>query len=66
MPGKALTGEVVLKTGPVVVETLIKHYFDSLKSNRSEEDASHTKLRQDELLYDQAFSIVRVRFLLPI
>ncbi|TFK74645.1 alpha/beta-hydrolase [Pluteus cervinus] len=61
MPGKALTGEVVLKTGPVVVETLIKHYFDSLKSNRPEEDGGHTKLRQDELLYDQAFSIVRVR-----
>lgn len=87
MPGGALTGEVMLRAGPLVIETLVKHYFDSLRAptsstlsassnnanapkpsrleeNRSESDgngkSSHTKLRQDELLYDEAFNLVRV------
>lgn len=61
MPGKALTGEVMLKVGPVVVETLVKHYFEGIKKTiHNPEDDSLTKLRKDELLYDEAFNVARV------
>jgi hypothetical protein len=55
-----LTTQAGLKIGPIVLETLVKHYFDRLRG-RTEEDHPITQLRQDELLYDEAFSIVKVR-----
>jgi len=47
-----------LKIGPLFLERLVKHYFDRIKRDAS---ASAIPLRQDELLYDEAFSIVKVR-----
>lgn len=46
--------------GPIVLETLVKHYFERLK-NEAPDGKNTTQLRKDELLYDQAFSIVKVR-----
>ena len=54
MPINALTRQVGLKVGPVVVETLLKRYFDRVKAQ------DVTQLRQDELLYDAAFNIIKV------
>lgn len=59
MPVNALTTEVGLRVGPVVLETLIKHYFDRLKGN-TQQDESSTRLRKDELLYDEVFNVVKV------
>jgi hypothetical protein len=62
-----LMGEAALKFGPIVLETLIKHYFERIKHNTEEgKGKGMTQLRQDEILYDQAFTVVkvRVRFLL--
>ncbi|KAJ7782646.1 hypothetical protein B0H16DRAFT_1493861 [Mycena metata] len=53
-----LTTQAGLKIGPIVLETLVKHYFgDILKSK-----AHNTQLRHEELLYDEAFNIVKVSF----
>jgi len=73
-----LTGTAGLKLGPLVVETLVKHYFERLKTtqktsaNTSSDGVvrdgkrggtiSNDNLRQEELLYDQAFTIVKVGF----
>ncbi|KAJ7099552.1 hypothetical protein B0H15DRAFT_820712 [Mycena belliarum] len=54
-----LTTQAGLKIGPVVLETLVKHYFDRLKTKAPAEDNPVTQLRQEELLYDQAFNIVK-------
>ncbi|KAJ6631524.1 hypothetical protein B0H10DRAFT_2299906 [Mycena sp. CBHHK59/15] len=54
----SLTTQAGLKIGPIVLETLVKHYFDRLKS-KVRDDKSVTQLRQDELLYDEAFNIVK-------
>ncbi|KAF9464961.1 hypothetical protein BDZ94DRAFT_1254956 [Collybia nuda] len=58
MPVNALTTEVGLRVGPVILETLIKHYFDRLKGEAQQDEGS-TRLRQDELLYDQVFNVVK-------
>ncbi|KAG6899838.1 hypothetical protein C0993_006356 [Termitomyces sp. T159_Od127] len=50
----ALTTETGLKVGPVVLETLIKHYFERRKTG-----TTTTQLRQDELLYDEVFNVVK-------
>lgn len=57
----ALTTETGLKVGPVVLETLIKHYFERRKTGNTT-----TQLRQDELLYDEVFSVVKVRGIIQI
>ncbi|KAJ7686541.1 hypothetical protein B0H17DRAFT_1013522 [Mycena rosella] len=55
-----LTTQAGLKIGPIVLETLVKHYFDRLRRKTQEDkDNPVTQLRQDELLYDEAFSIVK-------
>jgi hypothetical protein len=54
----SLMGEAGLKIGPILLETLVKHYFNRLKH---EVGKGMTKLRQDELLYDEAFNVVKVR-----
>ncbi len=57
----ALTRKTGLTLGPIILETLVKHYFERLsKENDSEET---TKLRKEELLYDEAFNIIKVRVL---
>ncbi|KAG6902758.1 hypothetical protein C0995_011906 [Termitomyces sp. Mi166 len=50
----ALTTETGLKVGPVVLETLVKHYFERRKTGNT-----ITQLRQDELMYDEAFNVVK-------
>ena len=54
----SLTREAGLKLGPILLETLVKHYFDRIKKESAR--VGRTQLRQDELLYDEAFSIVKV------
>ncbi|KAG6332273.1 hypothetical protein ID866_6813 [Astraeus odoratus] len=56
----ALTRQAGLQLGPVVLETLVHHYFDRIKKENKKNGKAVTKLRQDELLYDQAFNIVKV------
>ena len=70
-----LTGTAGLKLGPLVLETLVKHYFERLKitqkipatasdgvaqDGKQAGTALNNNLRQEELLYDQAFTIVKV------
>ena len=66
-----LTGSAGLKLGPLVVETLVKHYFERLKASHkipsatssdgiAHDGALNDNLRKEELLYDQAFTIVKV------
>ncbi|KAL1746689.1 Alpha/Beta hydrolase protein [Schizophyllum fasciatum] len=52
-----LVAETALRAGPLVLETLIKHYFARLK--RDSENKAKTKLSQEDLLYDQAFTIIK-------
>ncbi|KAJ7496886.1 hypothetical protein FB451DRAFT_1209127 [Mycena latifolia] len=52
-----LTTQAGLKIGPLVIETLVKHYF--LKHKTQDNPGPGTQLRQDELLYDEAFNIVK-------
>ena len=58
MPVNTLTRTVGLKVGPLVVETLLKRYLDRVKAQHG---PGMTRLRQDELLYDATFTIVKVR-----
>lgn len=53
-----LTGNIGLKAGPIVLETLAKHYLERLRKEGPRQDT--VQLRQDELLYDEAFNIIRV------
>jgi hypothetical protein len=64
----SLTGTVGLKVGPLVLETLVKHYLErirgpsaDLKDGKSDGNTP-SNLRQGELLYDEAFTIVKVGF----
>ncbi|KAG6813290.1 hypothetical protein H0H92_012445 [Tricholoma furcatifolium] len=54
----ALATETGFKVGPVVFETLIKHYFDRHK--KTVDGKPVTPLRQDELMYDEVFNVVKV------
>lgn len=54
----SLTRQTGLKLGPIILDVLVKHYFDRL---RKDQEAKHMpKLMQEELLYDEAFNIIRV------
>lgn len=55
----ALTAEVSLRVAPLVLDTLIKHYFERLKLAILNANPA-SRLRQEELLYDEAFNVVRV------
>ncbi|KAF7362269.1 Abhydrolase-3 domain-containing protein [Mycena venus] len=56
----SLTAQAGLKIGPIVLETLVKHYFERIKHKaRAESDNPGTQLRREELLYDEAFNIVK-------
>lgn len=61
MPVNVLTSEVGIKIGPIVLETLVKHYFERTLKNTNLNGTGSTQLRKDELLYDEAFNIVKVR-----
>ncbi|KAF9031230.1 alpha/beta-hydrolase [Hymenopellis radicata] len=52
-----LTAEASLITGPVVLGTLVKHYLERLKRDASKKPT--TQLRRDELLYDEAFNVIK-------
>lgn len=58
MPSNSLTRDMGLKVGPVMLGTFAKHYFDRLKS-RDQADPDQL-LKQDEILYDTAFHIIKV------
>jgi len=55
-----LAAQVGLRAGPILLETLVKHYFDRIRA-KAESDLG-TKLRQEELLYDEAFTVIKVCF----
>jgi hypothetical protein len=46
-----------LTVGPLFLETLVKHYFARVIKDGSK---SGVPLRNEELLYDEAFNIVKV------
>ncbi|KAF8629564.1 hypothetical protein AX15_003377 [Amanita polypyramis BW_CC] len=54
----SLTTDVGLKVGPILIETLVKHYFERLGGNMRN-DPSCTQLKQDELLYDEVFNLIK-------
>lgn len=54
----ALTRDVGFKVGPVLLEVLAKHYFEKRKEDGS--TAEPVKLRKDEILFDEAFNLVKV------
>jgi hypothetical protein len=55
----ALTGQVGLKVGPIVLETLVKHYFDRIRNEGKQ--VGDKPLKEEELLYDEAFNVIKVR-----
>ncbi|KAG9312192.1 hypothetical protein JVU11DRAFT_7489 [Chiua virens] len=58
----SLTYSAGLQLGPIALEALLKHYFDRVKKEEAAPDLPFTQLRQDELLYDEAFTVVKARF----
>jgi hypothetical protein len=56
MPNR-LTTRTTLTTGPLFLETLVKHYFARVVSDGSK---TGVPLRREELLYDEAFNIAKV------
>ncbi|KAF5380574.1 hypothetical protein D9615_004658 [Tricholomella constricta] len=58
MPVNALTTEASLKVGPILLDTLVKHYFDRHKKTTAD-GKPITPLRQDELMYDEVFNVVK-------
>jgi hypothetical protein len=61
MPLNTLAGEAGLKLGPLLLETLVKHYLERVgPSGQTDEKSASVQLRKDELLYDEAFQIVKV------
>ncbi|KAK0212425.1 hypothetical protein DFS33DRAFT_1390424 [Desarmillaria ectypa] len=58
MPVNILTAQAGLRVGPLLLETLVKHYFDRITKDALKK--TEVKLRRDELLYDQAFSIIKM------
>lgn len=52
----SLTRRVSLTVGPLFLETLVKHYFARVASDGSK---TGVPLRREELLYDEAFNIVK-------
>lgn len=57
----SLTREASVKVGPLLLETLLRHYFDRIIKDNVSQDRALTQLRKDELLYDEAFIVVKVR-----
>ncbi|KAI0790560.1 hypothetical protein C8Q75DRAFT_806462 [Abortiporus biennis] len=59
MPLNTLTRDAGIKIGPLLLETLLKHYFDRVLKDEDVDPKDSTRLRRDELLYDEAFNIVK-------
>lgn len=55
----SLTRQAGLKLGPIFLDTLVKHYFERMRKDNASK--TNIQLRQDELLYDETFVIVKVR-----
>ncbi|KAH9856007.1 alpha/beta-hydrolase [Lenzites betulinus] len=53
----SLTRQAGLKLGPIILDVLVKHYFERLSKDHEASDMP--KLMQEELLYDEAFNIVK-------
>jgi hypothetical protein len=56
MFANALTRDIGLRVGPKMFQVLVQHYFDHLKLDVEESDC----LKQDDVLYHEAFTIVKV------
>ena len=61
MPG-LLAGHVSLLAGTYALETLVKHYFEHFFGDKKAEPNTNgaKALRKEELLYDEAFAIIKV------
>lgn len=66
----SLTRNVGLRVGPIVLETLVKHYLEKIKRDFVQNHGSKEKdrdgtvqLRQDELIYDEIFVVVKASFI---
>ncbi|KAJ3993873.1 hypothetical protein F5050DRAFT_1801017 [Lentinula boryana] len=66
MTVSSLTRSVGLRVGPIVLGTLVKHYMEKIKRDFVQENGSKGKekdelvqLRQDELIYDEIFTVVK-------
>ncbi|KAI0753082.1 hypothetical protein C8Q80DRAFT_1097008 [Daedaleopsis nitida] len=53
----ALTRKTGFTLGPIILEVLVKHYFERI--SKDEDSHGTTKLRKEELLYDEAFNIIK-------
>ncbi|KAJ3900655.1 alpha/beta-hydrolase [Lentinula edodes] len=63
----SLTRSVGLRVGPIVLGTLVKHYLEKIRRDFVQDDGSKGKekdelvqLRQDELIYDEIFTVICV------
>jgi hypothetical protein len=63
----SLTRKTALSFMPLFLRILLRHYYNKLGKKRSRENASAAvvPLRREELMYDEAFSIVRVSYPFP-
>jgi hypothetical protein len=52
-----LTQTAGLKVAPLFFQSLVKHYYGKVVKDPS---SSRVPLRDEELLYDQVFSVVKV------
>jgi len=57
--GNPLARDVGLKVGPIIFETLVKHYFDKHKKD-GKTSGQAQELKDVELLYHEAFTIIKV------
>jgi len=59
----SLAREVGLKMGPVMLGTLVTHWFDRLKKDAEDDTAdSGARLKEDDILYHQAFTLIKVGY----
>ena len=58
MFANTLTRDIGLKVGPTMFQVLVQHYFDHLKLDVEKSDS----LKQDDVLYHEAFTIVKVSY----
>jgi hypothetical protein len=56
----SLTADIGLKVGPTMFQVLVQHYFEHIKL-----DVEKSDLKQDDVLYHEAFTIVKVSYSLP-
>lgn len=57
MPINSLFSQAGFKLGPLLLDTLVKHYAERILKERGD---GVTQLSQDELLYDEVFHVVKV------